>query len=162
MDNPIAPPPPNNDPPAIPAPVVKPRRRGLWIALAIVGFLVVCGVVAAVLVAVGVSKFNDTAQIRQSVAVRSDIQAITSHLRLYESMNGFLPTTDQGLQALVVQPTTDPRPTRWVQSFHKLPEDPWHSQYIYRQPGRKKPDSFDLFSAGPDRAPDTADDLWGD
>jgi hypothetical protein len=78
--------------------------------------------------------------------------------RLYESMNGFFPTTEQ---ALVTQPQNDPRPTRWYQLFKELPKDPWGSDYIYRNPGLKNPGGYDLYSAGPDRQADTADDDWG-
>ena len=97
----------------------------------------------------------------KGVAVRSDIQAIGTQLKLYESVNGFLPTTEQGLQALVTQPSTEPKPTRWYQLFKEVPKDPWGSNYIYLSPGRKNPTGYDLYSAGPDRKADTADDDWG-
>jgi len=76
-------------------------------------------------------------------------------------MNGFYPTTEQGLQALVTQPSNDPRPARWYQLFRELPTDPWGNGYIYKNPGLKNPGGYDLFSAGPDRQADTADDDWG-
>jgi general secretion pathway protein G len=93
--------------------------------------------------------------------VASDIQAISTQLKLYESMNGFYPTTEQGLQALVSQPESDPKPARWYQLYSSLPKDPWQSDYIYRNPGTKNPNGYDLFSAGPDRKADTADDDYG-
>ena len=68
---------------------------------------------------------------------------------------------EQGLQALVTPPSGDPKPTRWYQLFKELPTDPWGNTYIYVSPGRKNPDSYDLYSAGPDRKPDTPDDKWG-
>ncbi|HTL78433.1 MAG TPA: type II secretion system protein GspG, partial [Candidatus Babeliales bacterium] len=76
-------------------------------------------------------------------------------------MNGFFPTTEQGLSALVAQPSSDPRPTRWYQLFKELPKDPWGSDYIYRYPGLKNPGGYDLYSAGPDRQADTSDDDYG-
>jgi general secretion pathway protein G len=76
-------------------------------------------------------------------------------------MNGYPPTTEQGLQALVSQPSTEPRPQRWYQLFKEIPKDPWGNNYIYLCPGRKSPTGFDLYSAGPDRKADTADDDWG-
>jgi len=42
-----------------------------------------------------------------------------------------------------------------------VPKDPWASDYIYRCPGLKNPSGYDLYSAGPDRIPDTQDDDWG-
>jgi general secretion pathway protein G len=93
--------------------------------------------------------------------VASDLQAIGTQLKLYESMNGFYPASEQGLQALVTQPDTDPKPARWYQLYSSLPKDPWQNDYIYRCPGVKNPNGYDLFSAGPDRKADTADDDWG-
>ncbi len=37
----------------------------------------------------------------------------------------------------------------------------WGSDYVYRSPGLKNPGTYDLYSAGPDRIPDTPDDDWG-
>jgi|SRR6267143_3143191 general secretion pathway protein G len=105
--------------------------------------------------------FRGNVEYSRRVRVQGDIQGITTQLKLYESMNGFYPTTDQGLRALAVQPDTDPKPSRWLQLFDKIPKDPWQSDYIYRCPGLKNPNGFDLYSAGPDRVPDTADDDWG-
>jgi general secretion pathway protein G len=105
--------------------------------------------------------FRGNVEYSRRVRVQGDIQGITTQLKLYQSMNGFYPTTDQGLQALVVQPDTDPKPSRWLQLFDKIPKDPWQSDYLYRCPGLKNPNGFDLYSAGPDRVPETADDDWG-
>ena len=105
--------------------------------------------------------FRGNVEYSRRVRVQGDIQGITTQLKLYESMNGFYPTTDQGLRALAVQPDTDPKPSRWLQLFDKIPKDPWQTDYIYRCPGLKNPNGFDLYSAGPDRIPDTADDDWG-
>jgi general secretion pathway protein G len=97
----------------------------------------------------------------QTMRVQADVQTIKTQLQLYESMNGFFPTTEQGLQALVTQPQNDPRPTRRYQLLKELPKDPWGSDYIYRNPGLKNPGGYDLYSAGADRQADTADDDWG-
>ena len=105
--------------------------------------------------------FRGNVEYSRRVRIQGDIQGISTQLKLYESMNGFCPTTEQGLKALVAQPDTDPRPTRWMQLFDKPPKDPWQNDYIYRCPGIKNPNGYDLFSAGPDRIPDTADDDWG-
>src|SRR5256714_13949358 len=118
--------------------------------------------IIVILLGVAVSKLGNTTGVAKGVAVRADVQSIGTQLRLYESINGFLPTTEQGLQALVTQPSTEPRPTRWYQLFKKVPKDPYGSNYIYLCPGRRNPNGFDLYSAGPDRKPDKADDNWGE
>ncbi|MEO5754247.1 MAG: type II secretion system protein GspG, partial [Chthoniobacterales bacterium] len=95
------------------------------------------------------------------VAVQSDLQSIRTQLKVYESFNGFVPTTEQGLQALVARPSSDPQPSRWTQLLDSVPKDPWQTEYVYVSPGRKNPTGYDLYSAGQDKKPDTSDDDWG-
>ena len=117
--------------------------------------------IIAVLMGTAIYKLSGNIEYAKHQAVATDIQSIGTQLKLYESMNGYFPTTEQGVQALVVQPDTDPKPSRWYQLFKEMPKDPWHNNYIYRCPGIKNPTGYDLFSSGPDRIPDTADDDWG-
>jgi general secretion pathway protein G len=117
--------------------------------------------IIAILMGTAIYKLVGNVEYARHTAVASDVQSLGTQLKLYESMNGFFPTTEQGLKALVVQPDTDPKPARWYQLFKEVPKDPWHNDYIYRCPGTKNPSSYDLFSAGPDRIPDTTDDDWG-
>jgi general secretion pathway protein G len=123
--------------------------------------MLVVGIIVIIL-GVAISRLGNTTGVAKDMRVRADIQAISTQLKLYESINGFYPTTEQGLQALVTQPESEPKPTRWYQLFKEMPKDPWQSNYIYICPGIKHPDSYDLYSAGPDRKPDTADDNWGE
>lgn len=117
--------------------------------------------IIAVLMGAAIYKLGGNVEYAKHTAVGTDVQAIGTQLKLYESMNGYYPTTEQGLEALVVQPDTDPKPSRWYQLFKESPKDPWHNNYIYRCPGSKNTTGYDLFSAGKDRLPDTADDDWG-
>ena len=66
--------------------------------------------IIVVLLGLAISKMGNPTGFAKGVAVKSDIQTIGTQLKLYESMNGFLPTTEQGLQALVTQPSSEPRP----------------------------------------------------
>lgn len=118
--------------------------------------------IIGVLLGTAIYKLTGNLDVGRSVAVRSDIQTIKVQLKSYEAMNGFLPTTEQGLQALISPPASDPRPERWIKLLDKVPKDPWGMEYIYLNPGRKNPSGYDLYSAGPDRKADTADDNWGD
>jgi general secretion pathway protein G len=117
--------------------------------------------IIALLMGAAIFKMKGSVEYSRHVKVAGDIQGISTQLKLYESMNGFYPSTEQGLQALVVQPDSDPKPTRWYQLFSEQPKDAWQSDYVYRCPGVKNPSSYDLYSAGPDRKPDTQDDDWG-
>ena len=117
--------------------------------------------IIALLLGAAIFKLGGNVEYARHTRVAADIQGINTQLKLYESMNGFTPTTEQGLQALVTQPQTDPKPTRWYQLYKELPKDPWQNEYVYLNPGRKNPGSYDLYSAGPDRKPDTSDDDAG-
>ena len=117
--------------------------------------------IIALLLGAAIYKLGGNVEYAKATRVAADMQGINTQLKLYESMNGFLPTTEQGLKALVQQPSTEPRPTRWYQLYKELPRDPWQNEYVYLNPGRKNPTSYDLYSAGQDRKPDTADDNWG-
>ena len=117
--------------------------------------------IIALLLGTAIYKLAGNVEYARRTRVAADVQGISTQLKLYESMNGFYPTTEQGLQALVTQPDTDPKPSRWYQLYTELPKDPWQSIYIYRCPGTKNPNGYDLFSAGKDRKADTPDDDWG-
>jgi len=118
--------------------------------------------IIALLLGTAIYKLGGNVEYARHTRVQADIQGIGTQLRLYESMNGFFPTTEQGLQALVTQPSSDPLPSRWYQLYKEMPKDPWQNYYIYRCPGLKNPSSYDLYSAVPDRIPDTQDDDWGE
>ncbi|MEY2530759.1 MAG: ral secretion pathway protein [Verrucomicrobiota bacterium] len=118
--------------------------------------------IIVILLGLAINKMGNPTGFAKDTVVRADIQSIGTQLMQYEAMNGFYPTTEQGLQALVTQPESEPRPNRWFPFFKELPKDPWGSLYIYRCPGIKHPDKYDLYSAGPDRQADTPDDVAGD
>lgn len=91
--------------------------------------------------------------------VDADFQAITTQLRTYEMMNMKMPTTAQGLAALVERPNEAPPPRRWIQLLERVPLDPWGELYEYRNPGTFNQNGFDLVSKGPDRILGTSDDI---
>lgn len=115
--------------------------------------------IIAMLLGAGFALMGDNFKVATDVRVQADLQAFDQRLKTYEMMNGFLPTTEQGLNALVTMPQSDPKPTRWSQGMQHLPQDPWHSDYVYVSPGVHNPSSYDLYSVGKDRKPGTADDV---
>ena len=90
-------------------------------------------------------------------ATKVQMKAIKDALEQYKLDNGFYPTTEQGLKALVEKPNTPPVPTRWRQYLDKVPKDAWDQDFIYVSPGVNRP--FELRSMGPDRKEGTEDDL---
>lgn len=114
--------------------------------------------IISVLVGAGIYYLTGSLDVAKDQRVEVDIQTFTTQLGTYESQNLFLPTTAQGLKALIERPTSEPQPKRWRALLTKMPIDPWGSPYQYRYPGVKNPDRFDLYSWGRDRV-ESADDI---
>jgi general secretion pathway protein G len=131
------------------------RRRAGFTLLEMV---IVLGIIAMILggAIFAMRGIGDAAKLRQ---VESDFKSFQSALAMYKLNAGSYPTTQQGLKALVDKPSSTPVPRRWVQVMSKLPTDPWESPYIYRFPGKKRANEFEMISKGPDGQENTADDL---
>ncbi|MFT7560216.1 MAG: general secretion pathway protein G [Flavobacteriales bacterium] len=78
----------------------------------------------------------------------SDFATIEGALERYKAENYIYPTTEQGLDALVNEPTSEPRPKSWSGYLKKTPKDPWKNTYQYLNPGETKP--YDVYSLGAD------------
>jgi general secretion pathway protein G len=123
-----------------------PRHAGFTL----IEIMLVVGIIT-VLMGAAIFHLAGNLELAKEQRVRGDIQAISTQLKTYETFNLVLPTTEQGLDALVNKPTTEPIPPRWKQMMTQIQLDPWGMAYVYRYPGKKNPKSFDLFSLGPDR-----------
>jgi general secretion pathway protein G len=123
------------------------------------GIVFLASSVAAVLVVFSI--LGTSISSRPTVALRAkvDIQTIVVTLKLYEARAGFFPTTEQGLQALVTKPASAPIPANWEAGLYDVPLDPWGKPYHYIRPGKHNPDSFDVWSDGPDKRSGTEDDI---
>ena len=108
------------------------RRNGFTL----IEVLVVVAILA-ILAAIVVPSIMNRPDEAKQVAARADIRAIVQSLKLYRLDNGFYPSTDQGLAALVQRPTTQPVPPNWKQGgyLERLPRDPWGGDYQYLNPG---------------------------
>jgi general secretion pathway protein G len=102
--------------------------------------------IIGVLLSAAIFKMGPSLGVAKETRTRADIQGIRTMLLSYNGSNGSYP---ESLSALV------PR------LMEEVPKDAYGSLYIYRYPGRRNPASYDLFSAGPDKIPDTADDDYG-
>ena len=115
----------------------------LLVVLAILGLLI--GLVApAALRQLGSAKEKITHQ---------SIERLAGVLDIYKLDVGTYPTTEQGLQALIVRPSGV---TRWSGPYlkgEKVPEDPWGRPFIYRSPSQRPGHEYDLFSLGPTGQP---------
>lgn len=104
--------------------------------------VVILGILAALVVPKIVSRPDEA----RLVKARQDVLAIQNALELYKLDNGFYPSTDQGLMALVEKPTTSPVPNDWKAYLKSLPKDPWGRDYLYLNPGQHG--DIDVFTYG--------------
>ncbi|MFB3892514.1 MAG: type II secretion system protein GspG [Phycisphaerae bacterium] len=90
----------------------------------------------------------------------SDIANLSISLETFDVDCGRYPTTDEGLDVLLVQPK-DVKEWNgpYMDASKGLPVDPWGRAYVYRCPGQQNPDRFDVFSLGPDGVEGTSDDI---
>lgn len=121
--------------------------------------IMVVVVILSILAAFVVPKIMDRPEQARLIKAQQDIRTLENALRMYKLDNLYYPSTDQGLQALVEKPDTEPLPRKWAKEGYidRLAEDPWGNPYLYLQPGVHG--SFDIFSLGPDGQSDTEDDL---
>ncbi len=116
-------------------------------------------VIMGILMTVAVVKLGGKTKQAQIAATQADVKAFSQAVALFEMDCGSYPSTDLGLQALVVQP---PNCTNWKGPYiesGKIKDDPWGHKYMYKCPGEKLPHSYDLYSLGPDGVEGTDDDI---
>ena len=109
--------------------------------------VVILGILASIVVPKIISR-PDEARV---VKAKQDVLAIQNALDLYKLDNGFYPSTDQGLMALVVKPNSNPIPKDWKPYLKSVPKDPWGREYLYLNPGQHG--DVDVFTMGADGQP---------
>jgi general secretion pathway protein G len=104
-------------------------------------------VILGILAAIVVPKIMSRPEQARIIKAKQDVLAIQSALDLYKLDNGFYPSTEQGLQALITKPTNDPVPSSWKSDgyLQQLPIDPWGQSYQYLNEDEK----CRIFSYGP-------------
>jgi general secretion pathway protein G len=113
--------------------------------------IMVVVVIIGILASIVVPKIMSRPEQARIVRAKQDVLAVQSAMQLYKLDNGFYPTTDQGLQALVEKPNSDPQPQDWRQYLRSIPKDPWGHEYHYLNPGQHE--DIDIFTYGPTNQP---------
>ena len=90
---------------------------------------------------------SDQARIKMT---RTGIMQLEQALGIFHLDNGFYPTTEQGLSALVSKPSLPPVPPKYEDQGYikKVPSDGWNREYIYLSPGKQR--DFEIISLGAD------------
>jgi general secretion pathway protein G len=130
------------------------RARGFTL-IEIMVVVVIMGILASLVVPKLMSRTGES----RVAAAKVDISTVMQALKLYKLDNQRYPTTEQGLQALLVKPTSGPAANGWKEGgyLEKMPKDPWGNPYQYLSPGVKG--EVDVISLGADGQPGgTGDD----
>ena len=124
------------------------HQRGFTL-IEIMVVVIIIGLLAAVIVPSVINKVDEA---RVSKA-KADIQSLETALTMFRLDNSKYPTTDQGLQALIVQPT-DPSIRHWRVGgyLQRVSKDPWGAEYQYVYPGTHGKE-YDLYTLGSDGQP---------
>lgn len=128
--------------------ILKSHQQGFTL-IELMVVIVILGILAGVVV----PKIMDNPDKARVAKAKHDITALASALDVYRLDNYFYPTTDQGLEALVSQPSGNPAPANWKAGGYikKLNKDPWGNDYMYLSPGQHG--ELDIYSLGADGAP---------
>ena len=128
------------------------EQRGFTL-IEIMAVVLIIGLLSTI---VGVAIFNQVDKARVTTA-RTQIKRLEGALETYRMDNARYPTTEQGLEALVHEPSSEPAPRNFQPGGYiqggQIPMDPWSEPYQYESPGQQNPHSFDLWSLGADNQP---------
>jgi general secretion pathway protein G len=126
-----------------------PRRENGFTLIEIMAVVLIMGFLAGI-VGVAVVAQIDKARV---TTTKTQIKQLEAALTFFQMENGFFPSTDQGLEALVEKPTGG----REAHSYREggylqggvVPLDAWQSPYQYESPGQINRD-YDIWSLGAD------------
>lgn len=90
--------------------------------------------IIAILAALIVPQLINKADQARVAKAKSDIASLDTAIQTYRLEVGKYPSTDDGLNALVTQPSDAPN---WKGPYvtHAIPNDPWGHPYVYQSPG---------------------------
>jgi general secretion pathway protein G len=123
----------------------KPNAAGFTL-LELLVVIVIIGLLAAY---VGPKYFSQLGKSEITVA-KAQIESFEKALDTFRLDVGRYPTSEEGLNALVVKPASA---DKWNGPYLKkdVPADPWGHPYIYKAPGTKS--EYDIVSYGRDGQP---------
>ncbi|MBC8138950.1 MAG: type II secretion system major pseudopilin GspG [Fibrella sp.] len=123
------------------------RTQGAFTLIEMLVVVLILAILAALIVPRVVGRTSDAKRAKAA----SDIATLSSLLQQYRVDNDSFPTTEDGLNALRVQPSGAAN-WRGPYTSKSIPADPWGNEYSFEAPG---PDGQDyvIISYGADGAP---------
>ena len=132
---------------------MSPVARGR--SVFVLGILGIFAVLAALKIVPRLTVNHEQAR---RAAAQMQIDAFESALRAFVTDNGFYPAGGNGLSNLLQAPRDA---THWHGPYlqGEIPLDPWGRPYVYEQPGKHRPATYDLVSMGPNGRIGDDDDI---
>ncbi len=127
----------------------KDWARAGFTLIEIMVVIIILGLLAGLVIPKLVGRTEEAKKTQVKLQIRNIEQA----LKLFKLDNGFYPSTEQGLQALVTKPEIGRIPANYRNEAYidRVPKDPWGSEYIYVYPGERG--NYDIVSYGADGIP---------
>jgi general secretion pathway protein G len=127
------------------------RSRHGFTLLELLVVMVIIGLLASY---VGPKYFGQIGKSEIKTAM-AQVDAFGKALDQYRLDTGHYPSTDLGLNALVIRPPSEPK---WAGPYlaKAVPPDPWGHAYVYKFPGEHG--DYDLLSLGKDGQPGGVDE----
>ena len=125
------------------------RDRAGFTLIEIMVVIVILGLLAALVVPKLIGRTEEA----KKTQARVQIKHIEQALGLFKLDNGFFPSTEQGLEALVRLPDAGRAPKNYRKGGYldRVPKDPWGNAYVYVSPGSHG--EYDVSSQGADGVP---------
>ena len=115
--------------------------------------LMIVIVIISILSLLVVPRLLDIPKKARVQAVKQQISSFGLALDRYYLDSGIYPTTEQGLDAIVKKPNTEPLPMNYnnggYMKKNAIPKDPWGRDFLYTSPGEHGND-YEIMSYGAD------------
>ncbi len=126
---------------------MRERLRGSQEGFTLIELMVVI-LIIGLLATIVVQNLRGATDKAKRIKAEADISALKTALDRYYLDNGYYPSSDQGLPALVSAPSNGKIPADYPPGgyIEKIPNDPWGNPYVYQSDG----DNYVLKSYGAD------------
>jgi len=129
------------------------QKRNAFTLIEIMVVIIILGMLAAFVIPNITGKSEEAKQKLVCVQMKS----LSEGLKMFKIDNGTYPTAEEGIAALITNPSADAYPSYNKNGYlegKNLPKDPWNHPYIYLNDG----EMFDLVSLGADGKEGGSDD----